>query len=235
MQTCIRPYTHSACDLSSHSPHENFHTGVGSMVIWSRTRVEEYECVVCQRCEAIWRLIEFVIFRQIIEFVTFQCLVISICNACNAWDMKRCLLSRIVRGKHDHLGVILVWGACLAWLPHALITYRLYVSFAEYRSFCRALLQKRRIILRSLLYTIWACEEYDLRIHLVAVCCSVLQCVAVCCSVLQCVAVCCSVTVDSRIHLYAHWTYCICMYTLINSLYMYVYAHKLIVYVCVRS
>jgi len=29
--------------------------------------------------------------------------------------------------------------------------------------------------------------------HLVAVCCSVLQCVAVCCSVLQCVAVCCSV------------------------------------------
>jgi len=29
-------------------------------------------------------------------------------------------------------------------------------------------------------------------LHIVAVCCSVLQCVAMCCSVLQCVAVCCS-------------------------------------------
>ena len=36
-------------------------------------------------------------------------------------------------------------------------------------------------------------QDTQVRVHGVAVCCSVLQCVEVCCSVLQCVAVCCSV------------------------------------------
>ena len=56
------------------------------------------------------------------------------------------------------------------------------VSFAEYRLFYRALLQKRRIILKRL-------REY---LFQVSALCRVLQCVVVCCSVLQCVAVCCT-------------------------------------------
>jgi len=73
---------------------------------------------------------------------------------------------------------------------------KFYVSFAEYGLFYRVLLQKRSIILRSLLIvaTPYVNRAAKCRVlQCVAVCCSVLQCVAVCCSVLQCAAVRCSV------------------------------------------
>ena len=104
----------------------------------------------------------------------------------------------------------------MGWLRLA-GSLKLYVSFAKepYKTDC--ILQKRRIILRSLLIVgtsqlhlsvsvfVITCM-YALRItvlHCVALCCTVLHCVAllygmlrcnaVRCSVLQCVAVCCSV------------------------------------------
>ena len=83
-------------------------------------------------------------------------------------------------------------------------SFKSQVSFAKYRLFYRALLQKRPMILRSLLIVATPLLVGSLhtknktlsRTHIKsrsAVCCSVLQCVAVCCSVLQCAAVCCSV------------------------------------------
>jgi len=67
------------------------------------------------------------------------------------------------------------------------------VSFAEYSLFYRALLQKRPIVLRSLLIVATPIHvSHHARSVCVAVCCSALQCVAVRCSALQCVAVCCS-------------------------------------------
>ena len=79
-------------------------------------------------------------------------------------------------------------------------SFELQLSFAGYRLFYRALLQKRPKIWRSLLIEAipyaWMTHEWHINgtsIQCVAVGCSVLQCVAVCCSVLQCVAVCCSV------------------------------------------
>ena len=92
---------------------------------------------------------------------------------------------------------------------------KLSVSFAEYRLFYRALLQKRPINLRSLLIVAApylsmgrrsrcrgqrvgsSCSCHRARLWAACVpksgCCSVLQCVAMSCSVLHCVAVCCSV------------------------------------------
>jgi len=64
--------------------------------------------------------------------------------------------------------------------------FKLYVFFAEYRLFYRALLQKRPIILRRLLIVATPCVSHAMH---ATHCNSVLQCVAVCCSVLQCVAV----------------------------------------------
>jgi len=58
----------------------------------------------------------------------------------------------------------------------------LQVCFAEYSLFCRALLQKKPLILRCLLLVATPYQYEDNRIC-GAVCCSVLQCVAVCCSV----------------------------------------------------
>jgi len=76
------------------------------------------------------------------------------------------------------------------------------VSFAEYRLIYRALLQKRPIILRSLLIeaTPYRATVSDRVLQCVAVCCSVLQGVAVCCSVLQRVAVWCSVLTIEQLH-----------------------------------
>ena len=75
-------------------------------------------------------------------------------------------------------------------------TLKLHVSFAKEPYTRDDILQKRPLILRSLI--IVATPYNILPPHTsatlcVAVCCSVLQCVAVCCSVLQCVAVSCSV------------------------------------------
>ena len=78
------------------------------------------------------------------------------------------------------------------------------VSFAEYCLFYGVLLQKRLIILRSLLieatpYTAWTSSCGVLQS--VAVCYCVLQRVASCCSAVQCVAVCRLRRVDLCSHL----------------------------------
>jgi len=72
----------------------------------------------------------------------------------------------------------------MGWLQ-SVGSINLYVSFAEYHLFNRALLQKRPIIL-SILPTKATHRFKTSPTFLIQ---SVLQCVAVCCSVLQCVAV----------------------------------------------
>ena len=80
---------------------------------------------------------------------------------------------------------------------------KLYFFFAEYHLFHRALLQKRPVILRSLLIVATpylerygGMREACLRLFKISADvthCVAAWCVAVCCSVLQCVAVCCNV------------------------------------------
>ena len=95
------------------------------------------------------------------------------------------------------------YGVAMGWL-RLVGPFKIYVSFAEYSLFYRALLQKRPVILWSLLvagtphrshaymryYRVFSTK--DVATH-VAVCCRVLQHAALWCSVVQCVAVCCSV------------------------------------------
>jgi len=104
---------------------------------------------------------------------------------------------------------------------------KLQVSFVKEPYKRDDILQKRPIILRSLLIEATPDEQLPLAVRLkrdlytcgvlqcVAVCCSVLQCVAVCCSVLQClavcgsvlqcVAVCCSVSLSlTHVHTHTH-------------------------------
>ena len=119
----------------------------------------------------------------------------------------------------------------MVWLR--LVSFlKLQVSFAEYSHFCRALFQKRPIILRSLLVEATPYMEhlYTFVDSCVAACCSVLLCVAVCCSVLRCVAPCSTVclqrTWDICIHVYLHGaTPNICTHVYLHeaSVHMYIY------------
>jgi len=68
----------------------------------------------------------------------------------------------------------------LGWLQWV-GSLKLQVSLAEYRLFYKALLQKRPMILRSLLIPATPSMPWTL-IAVAGVCCSVLQFIAVCCS-----------------------------------------------------
>ena len=123
------------------------------------------------------------------------------------------------------------FGTCvqvceMGWL-RLVGSLKLQVSFVKEPYKRDDILQKRPIILRSLLIEATPDEQLPLAVRLkrdlytcgvlqcVAVCCSVLQCVAVCCSVLQClavcgsvlqcVAVCCSVSLSlTHVHTHTH-------------------------------
>jgi len=81
----------------------------------------------------------------------------------------------------------------MGWLP-LVGSLKLHISLAEYRLFYRALLQKRPIILRSLLIAATPqLNFWDITSKFSGICCSVLQCVAEHCRVLQSVAELCNV------------------------------------------
>jgi len=119
---------------------------------------------------------------------------VAVCRSV-LWCVAECSKSATVQSLHRAMGWLRLVGSL-----------KLQVSFAEYSLFYRALLQKRPIILRSLLTkaTPYSTHQDKHTPHIrvsytyvhtprIRVLQCVLQCGAVCCSMLRSVAVCCSI------------------------------------------